>query len=280
MLTFRRFLLAPIYLNSLHECMTRNEVRSALEMFPEQVQGQGDDRNGEVLARAYDEAMRRIHGQRPRLKELAMEVLSWITFAKRQLTTSELQHALATKTGNPKLDHGDLPHIVDIVSACARIVIVDEKSEIIRLVHYTTQEYLMRTRRQWFPLAESTVVTTCVTYLSFTVFGAGYCTTDDEFEERLRSSPFYNYAACNWGHHASKDIESSQAVIDFLESGLKVEASSQALMAPRRYSYRRGYCTLIPRDVAGLHLAGYFGMGYAAKRLLELGHNPGLKDTF
>ncbi|KAH6714366.1 hypothetical protein BKA61DRAFT_438732, partial [Leptodontidium sp. MPI-SDFR-AT-0119] len=53
-----------------------------------------------------------------------------------------------------------------------------------------------------FPEAESAIATTCVTYLSFSAFEAGYCETDDELEERLRLNPVYDYAARNWGHHA------------------------------------------------------------------------------
>ncbi|KAJ6438029.1 putative AC9 transposase [Purpureocillium lavendulum] len=273
------FLLAPIYLISLQDCITPNEIRSSLELFPKHVQGQGDDRKVEVLARAYDEAMRRIHGQRPRLKELAMEVLSWITFAKRQLTTSELQHALATKTGKPELDRGDLPHIGDMVSVCAGLVTVDGKSDIIRLVHYTTQEYLMRAHKQWFPEAESVITATCVTYLSFTVFKGGYCSTNTEFETRLRSNPFYDYASRNWGHHALMDVEPSQAVISFLSNNDNVEASSQALMAAKRYKSDRSYGVEVPRNITGLHLAAYFGMCNAAETLLEIGYGTDVKDA-
>jgi hypothetical protein len=65
----------------------------------------------------------------------------WITCAKRSLTTAELQHALAVEIGEPKLDEDNLLEIEDMVSMCAGLVTVDEESKIIRLVHYTTQEY-------------------------------------------------------------------------------------------------------------------------------------------
>ena len=85
--------------------------------------------------------MDRIEGQRYNQKELAKEVLSWITCAKRPLTTSELQHALATQVGDSKLDKDNLSDVEDIVSVCAGLVTIDDESGIIRLVHYTTQEY-------------------------------------------------------------------------------------------------------------------------------------------
>jgi hypothetical protein len=38
----------------------------------------------------------------------------------------------------------------DMVSVCAGLVTVDEESNIIRLAHYTTQEYFNQTREKWF----------------------------------------------------------------------------------------------------------------------------------
>jgi hypothetical protein len=279
-LTIRRFLLAQLYLGLLGDKLTLNDIRSAMETFQNQGQGPGEDQKVQVLARAYGQAMERINGQMPGKKELAMKVLSWLTCARRQLTTSELQHALATKTGKSELDHGDLTHIGDIISVCAGLVTVDEESGIIRLVHYTTQEYLKRTRERWFRDPESVIATICITYLSFIVFETGFCKTDHKFEERLRSSPFYDYAAHNWGHHARKDVTSNQVVISFLKSQAKVEASCQALMAAKRFSSDPNYSQHLPRKMTGLHLAGLFGLSKAADTLLRLEHSPDLEDTY
>lgn len=114
-----------------------------------------------------------------------MKILSWITCAERPLTTSELQHALATKVGKSELDQGDLPHIGDMISVCSGLVTVDEESRTIRLVHYTTQEYFERTQEHWFPNANLDITIVCVNYLSFRVFESGFCETDAEFEGRL-----------------------------------------------------------------------------------------------
>ncbi|KAK4679893.1 hypothetical protein QC764_208180 [Podospora pseudoanserina] len=274
------FLLAQIYLNLLYDKMTPNDIRSTLEVFRNQGQGRAEIQKVGALTSAYNQAMMRIVGQMPGCKKLAMEVLAWITCAKRQLTTLELQHALATKPGKSELDDGDLPCIGDMVSVCAGLVTVDENSGIIRLVHYTTQEYLEGTRPRWNPNAELAITTTCVTYLSFTVFETGFCTTDRKLKERLQSNPLYHYAACNWGHHARKAATSSQVVIDFLESKAKVEASSQALMAANWNRSYSAYALLVPRNMTGLHLSGYFGVIEAADELLRSRPGPDLKDTY
>ncbi len=82
--------------------------------------------------------MERINGQEAGFRLLAKNVLLWIICAKRPLTTSELQHALAVEFGEAKLDINCFPEIKDMISVCARLVTVDKESGIIRLVHYTT----------------------------------------------------------------------------------------------------------------------------------------------
>src|SRR5271156_4938744 len=101
--------------------------------------------------------MDRIEGQIADQEELAKQVLSWITCAKRRLTTSELRHALAVEVGKPELDEENSPQIESMVSVCIGLVTVDEESGIIRLVHYTAQEYFERTQKDWFPNIEESI---------------------------------------------------------------------------------------------------------------------------
>jgi hypothetical protein len=86
--------------------------------------------------------MNRINGQNSGSWQLAQNVLSWITCAKRPLSALELQHALAVEVDELEVDEENLTQIEDMVSVCARLVTVDKESNIIRLIHYTTQEYL------------------------------------------------------------------------------------------------------------------------------------------
>ena len=66
--------------------------------------------------------MKRIYGQIKDQEELAVQVLSWITCAKRPLATWELRYALATEIGESQLDEENLPDVEDIVSVCAGLV--------------------------------------------------------------------------------------------------------------------------------------------------------------
>lgn len=109
------------------------------------------DGSSNALYDAYDKAMDRIQRQKGDLPWVAMQVLSWIVKAKRTMTGLELQHALAVELGKAELDKENLPEMEDMVLACSGLVTVDKESVVIRLVHYTTQEYFERPQKNWFP---------------------------------------------------------------------------------------------------------------------------------
>lgn len=76
-----RFLLAQLHLDSLMDKTTAKAIKSALEKLQRGSNAYGD---------AYKDVMERIKGQKPGFRDLAKRVLSWITCAKRRLTTLEL----------------------------------------------------------------------------------------------------------------------------------------------------------------------------------------------
>lgn len=146
--------------------------------------------------------MERIEVQKTGLRDLAKQVLSWITCAKRPLTTLELRHALAVEIAQSGLDIENLPEVEDMISVCAGLVTVDEESDVIRLVHYTAQEYFEQTWALRITDAQINITKTCFTYLAFKAFDSGSCPTDETFTARLQENPFLDYAAKHWGSHA------------------------------------------------------------------------------
>ncbi|UKZ74798.1 hypothetical protein TrVFT333_002468 [Trichoderma virens FT-333] len=259
------FLLAHFHMSSLIGQVSIKGVRVALAQLPT---GNG------AYDQVYQGAMERIEQHAPGWKELAKEVLSWVTHARRPLKKPELEHALAVELGKSEIEQDMLPHLM--VELCAGLVTVDEESNTVRLVHYTAQEYFERTRTHWFPDAESEITRICVTYLLFSVFESGVCLTDQEFEGRLKSNKLYDYAAHNWGHHARKASILHPEVIEFLGCETKVEASSQALIGSKRHPMDSEYSQRFPKRMAGLHLAAYFGIETAVEALLHKGHEPDL----
>ncbi|KAE8139795.1 hypothetical protein BDV38DRAFT_291075 [Aspergillus pseudotamarii] len=264
-----RFLLAKLHLDSLMDMKLPRDIKTALDTLP---------RGSKAYDCAYREAMDRVNRQGPISVKFAKKVLSWITCAKRPLSTMELQYALTVREiDEPELED-NLPQVADIVSVCAGLVTVDEESDIIRLVHYTTQEYFYRTKEQWFPTVESDIVTTCVRYLSFSSFESGYCETRKEFRQRLQLNPLYEYAAKNWGHHAritSMEEEEQRSILRFLGSEAKVSAAYQALVSGTLHYYGKE----TPTRITGVHLAVFFGLEKLITLVLKNTQSPDVRDS-
>ncbi|KAI0123244.1 hypothetical protein BJ170DRAFT_713368 [Xylariales sp. AK1849] len=205
---------------------------------------------------AYDGAMKRIEGQLDGQTKLAKEVLSWITCAQRPLTKTELQHALAIKVGETKLDKDNII--------------------IVRLVHYTAQKYFESTQDKWFPAAHSALAVACTTYLSFETFADGHCLSDQEFEDRLREYQFFEYAASHWGDHA-RAAPSCNAVLDFLRNPAQINASVQAKFTDRQWLYP-GYSQKAPSGMVATHLAAIFRLGNITSVVWDQG-NQDARDS-
>ncbi|KAF5239238.1 hypothetical protein FANTH_10040 [Fusarium anthophilum] len=256
------FLLAQLHFDFVSTRLTLKQIKAALNSLS------SGPRAYDI---AYEKTMERIAGQKQSSNELAMQVLSWIACAKRVLTTLELQHALAVEESDTELDNENLYRIEDMVSVCSGLVTVDEESGIIRLVHYTTQDYLDRTRNKWFPIAEPEITMACIRYLSFDAFKGKFCTIRDDYKDLLLRNPFYMYASHNWGHHAlMASMDGDKVILYFLESPAKLYASVQAIMASRPNGW--GYIEDISQMATEVPTAAYFGLSKTLLTLLENGH--------
>lgn len=228
---------------------------------------------------AYEQTIKRIKNQQPGQVKLAMSILAWLTCAKRQLTKSELQHALATRLGAAGFDPDDVPGTDVMVSVCAGLVTVDEESGIIRLLHYTTQQYL-QTDQRWVCNAEIYMAETCVTYLSFDIFESGPYEKMHELRERCHVYQLYHYAACNWGHHARAALTEQsiptapgnrlfQQILAFIQSGAKMLASCQVMDNPEGHQYWLS----VYQGMTSIHLAACFGLKRIITNLLANGYD-------
>jgi hypothetical protein len=149
----------------------------------------------EGLDKAYDDTVDRIKNH-----ELAKNVLFWIVYAKRPLTTEELRYALAVEPGTCRLDKTNLCPVKDMVSSCAGLITVD--SNIVRLVHYTTQEYFQRRGLKTFEDVQRDIIArSCLTYLSYDVFAEGCIPSWWDLISCPQQNPFFEYAAQNWVYH-------------------------------------------------------------------------------
>jgi ankyrin repeat protein len=246
---------------------TREDLRAALENLPE------------GLDETYTKAIERIDSQDEDEVQLAKKVLSWISYALRPLTVKEIQHAIAVRLGETAIYEGALPDGELLTSLCAGLVTIDQESDVIRLVHYTTQEYFERNCLNMFPNGQTNIAMTCLTYLSFDVFEIGYCSSDEQMEARLKENPFLQYAAQYWGIHAKGGTEPiiSRQILEFITQGSRLSSSVQAMQLP---SHRhKGYSQYPPKSVPGLWIAAVFGLIGVIRLLIEQGNDINAKTT-
>jgi ankyrin repeat protein len=111
--------------------------------------------------------MRRIEAQDTESRQIAHSTLTWVANAKRLLTAAELQTALAIEPDTKFLDDDNILAIDIILSVCAGLVILDEQLSVVRLVHYTTQEYFYSIQSQQFPRAQTEITQSLLTFLAF-----------------------------------------------------------------------------------------------------------------
>jgi hypothetical protein len=144
--------------------------------------------------------LQRIEHQAPEQRELARRVLSWVFRAKRALSTGELQHAVVVDMNMKHLDRDFLPDVELLDALCVGLVTVDKETNVVRLVHYTTQVFFEK-RHDFLRSSHSLLARTCITYLSFDGFAVAVSRSPDEFEDRLSKYDLFIYTATEWAHH-------------------------------------------------------------------------------
>jgi ankyrin repeat protein len=248
-----RFLLASLHVDSLVSKKTTTKLKSALENL---------SHGSEALGDAYNKAIDRIDGQEHDDCTLAKQVLSWISYARRPLTTQELCHALAVEIGDEDFDSENIPDVEDILSVCAGLVTIDEESQIIRLVHYTTQKYLEGILESWHPRAQYEIASTCLTYLCFEPFRSGPCSNRKDFERRRKEYSFLGYSAWYWPKHVAAIQE------EICERAMTLLQDSD-LVASAHLHRNSWYNPNISRQMTGLHLTASRGLLHLSEELLS-----------
>ena len=255
---YARFLLARLHLDSLLDKKTKKKAVSTLENL---------SKGSAALNDAYSDAIKRIDSQLAEDAALARSVLAWLTYAERQLTTGELCEALAVERGDTDLDQHNIPDVEDLISVCAGLVTVDEESNIIRLIHYTTQDFFANIFCEWIPNAQEEIAMTCLTYLSFTTFRSGSCANDEEFKDRIMNNVFFKYAASYLGQHIrSAEEQVCEAAFAFFQNDTLISSIVQVLFGFPFHSKSVIQKFYIQRT--GLHLAGSLGLPFVSNMLL------------
>ena len=232
---FPRFLLAGLQIDRICVARTVKKIKSTLISMPREL----DD--------LYRETVERIRRQSGDDGELGMRVLSWVTHTKRPLHVEELAHGLAVEydddEGAHDLDTDNLLSSRSLVDVCAGLVVIDPRSQIIRLVHYTAQEYFDKERLKLFNNAEVDISTASLTYLSYDI--AKTTPSDKIISEAVLSHPFLTYASLFWFLHVEEIGENAwshsvkQISMEYINDPAKIMFSAvvlrKMLLPPRIY---------------------------------------------
>ncbi|KAJ7839843.1 ankyrin repeat domain-containing protein [Mycena olivaceomarginata] len=152
------FLLAKLHIEALSKTATIKAVRLALQKLPKD------------LDATYENVMTRINAQGEEDRKIAQSTLTWVVNARRPLTSLELCVALAIEPKTTELDNDNMTTIGIVLSVCAGLVIMEEHSSLVRLVHFTAQGYLNRIQTEIFPDAHFEITQSLLTYLQFVQF--------------------------------------------------------------------------------------------------------------
>lgn len=214
--------------------------------------------------------LRRLQSRGDHKHSIAKKAMTLVESSRWRLTAVELQHALSTNFMKPLEE--DRPDIDDILLACAGLLETDFWYYNISLCHHIAREFLQEYLGNDRTTGKEDMAALCFDCVSSEAFNSGPCSTENEYRERLRSYPFYRFAASNWGHYAREGLLITSTVVDFLSVESAVQSAGQALMMsllPMRHA---------PKSISGLHLAAYFGLEKAAIFLLQ-SSTPDLRDS-
>jgi len=247
-----RFLLISLSIDAILSEATIRKRRERLDLMT----------SGLGLDGAYDATLDRIKGQGKGNSTLGMAALMWISLSERPMHIGELCDALAVEIGSRKIDDDNIPSEKTLLASCLGLVTVDESS-IVRLVHFSLQEYFNR-HSEHFQSPHSAMAEVCLTYLNFDSI--------DKILYSLDRAPvearFLQYASSYWGLYA--------------KNGLTKRVKSLALQLLCKFGGHISAKLLLwgnfnwwEREVrhsegfTGLHCAAYLGLEEIAISLLE-----------
>ncbi|KAK5697708.1 hypothetical protein LTS12_028529, partial [Elasticomyces elasticus] len=160
-------------------------------------------------------------------------------------------------------------------------------SDVVRLVHYTVQQYFEHTWSKWFGDESIALADTCITYLSFDILATGPCDNEEKMTERFENYALLKYTAQYWGDHArdvqevlgADDTSEVNAALSFVRNKDLVLSAVQAMWtAPSRWSTK--WASSYPRKRLGIHLVAKFGLVPLVNLLLETLEDVDAEDDY
>lgn len=170
-----RFLWAKFQLEHICNQGNEAEVRAQLQKLPRSL-NKTYDRIWTKITVQFDDTERK----------WALKVLKWVLCALEPLKPSTMIEATAVEPLDEFFDRKKMASSVEyLIGVCGGFVALDEKTDVLRFVHYSVQEFL----KKKLSSAGDLVAGVCLTVLGF---------TKDVFPSR---NDIYGYATFNWQEH-------------------------------------------------------------------------------
>jgi hypothetical protein len=261
--------LAKLQYESIREATNPSEIRSTLEILPQD------------LKALYLNALGRIDQQAPQRAKLAKRILLWLSYTKRPLTSLELQHALAIERGKSIFEKENMAQTSTMVAVCLGLVVVDHETDTIRLVHSTVQEFIKSLSHESVSDGDAIIAETCLTYLCYDHFETLPSSNIKNSKYNSLAYPFISYASVNWPRHIDRNSEQSlsPAILKLLRNKILISSASmeawrcgREIDSPKLSAYHR--------NRSGLHVAARYNFPHIIQLLLQEGQYIEEKDEY
>ena len=246
-----------------------------------------------TLPDAFDETINRIQRLPDSRKQLGMNALLWISHAKRPLLVIGLAEVLSIKSGQNTVNWKHCTTSNVLLACCQGLATIDQESSIIRLAHYSVQEYLIEHSQNLFHSAEASLAETCMKYLLFDTFNSGPWEGETDVLDLIQHNPFLMYAASFWGVHvqlSEGDPNIQDLTTSFMQQHNAVAAAYQVtqVLNQRRDIY---WCAEECLSLTPLHISSHFGLttitqllliqsAFAVDAITVMGTTPLIKAAF
>ncbi|KAL8687157.1 MAG: hypothetical protein Q9218_006592, partial [Villophora microphyllina] len=257
------FLIARLQMDSIADRNSIKAVRKILGNLPKRL----DD--------LYREALERISKQPEDDRRLAERTLLWVIYPYRPLGFGTIRHALAVEHGECRFDPENLSASDIILDVCAGLITLDPNSDVVRLVHYTAQDYFKS--HPIVPGPHEEIVKSCVSYMSYDWFQhPQVLEPHDELQSNAILGPYMpgtpdypyelryllRYASNFWGAHAA---EGQRADAHKIVQKFLTRAPRLSLDQIGDFMYDYGQIDFQPNP--GFATAAFFGLHRTMKSL-------------
>jgi hypothetical protein len=163
------------------------------------------------LDQSFQETLERVLSQTDEDASLAKQVLAWIHYSPFILPVRVLQQAIAKQAGQDPQSDDNLIDAEVLVSVCAGLVVLDEDSQVIRLVHYSVDEYFSRCFDVFYPRSRQLVNRTCL----LQALDSGSFARLNESAYMIGANQFYYDELKEYREEVERELESHYAQVPF-----------------------------------------------------------------